>query len=244
MRGFGITDIGKKRSKNEDNIFVSDIAIGGLANLYIIADGMGGHKAGETASLQAIKNFCQFIRDNSDFIYIENHLEAALRYANLQVFDMACKDPELRGMGTTLTAIVFDSKNLYFAHVGDSRIYIVQNEQKPSLKQLTYDHSLVEELVRKGEITPEEARIHPDKNVVTRAVGTDSRVLIDKGFHNIEGVEKILITSDGLTNMLQDPQILEIILEKKSTEQKLKLLVDAANRNGGMDNISAILIEK
>jgi len=240
MHGFGKSDIGKVRVGNEDVIYVSNEGPAPLANLYIVADGMGGHNAGEVASELAVSAFCEYIDEQEHFVYVEEYLAAALFYANGRVHDNSRQNPELSGMGTTFSAVTADENNLYYVHVGDSRIYIVTED---GLKQVTKDHSLVAEMAERGIITPEEALVHPEKNIVTRAVGTDGHVNVDKGYASVAGVKYVLICSDGLTDMVSDAEIFSILNNDNDTMiGKIDDLIAKANDGGGDDNISAIVM--
>jgi protein phosphatase len=239
MHGFGKSDIGKVRVGNEDAFYVNNEGPPPLANLFMVADGMGGHNAGEIASKQAISAFCEYFNENQSFVYTEQFLADALLYANVRVHDHARSNPALAGMGTTLSAVTTDENNLYYAHVGDSRIYVVAAE---GMKQITRDHSLVAEMAARGIITPEEAVNHPEKNVITRAVGTDVHVNIDKGYFPIGDVKHVLICSDGLIDMVSDAEILEILARDRSMPDKVNDLIAKANEGGGVDNISVIMM--
>ncbi|MCL2415995.1 MAG: Stp1/IreP family PP2C-type Ser/Thr phosphatase [Defluviitaleaceae bacterium] len=240
--GIGKTDTGKTRTRSEDSIFVENKAVNPLKNLYILADGMGGHNAGDVASKSAVKFLCEYLQNNTSHIYIQDLLADALRYANEKVHLKSNEDSELRGMGTTLIVCCYDENNFYFAHVGDSRLYVMKDNSE--IEQITRDHSLVNEMVVRGMITKEEARNHPQRNVVTRAVGTDYAVAIDKGYRPLENIRNILICSDGLTDMVTDEEIADIMNSGADADNILNDLINAANENGGLDNISVILIEK
>ena len=239
MLGYGKSDIGKLRANNEDAFYVNNEGPGPLSNLFVLADGMGGHNAGEIASKQAISSFCDFITKNTGFMYKQDFLAEALAFANTKVHTDAQSNPQLSGMGTTFSACTISENNLYYAHVGDSRIYIVKDGE---IKQLTKDHSLVADLVTEGLISEEEAKNHPDKNVLMRAVGTDLQVIIDKGYYPLNGVDYVLLCSDGLTDMISDQKILDILQEGAEIPDKIDLLITAALEAGGVDNISAIVM--
>ena len=239
MLGFGKSDVGKVRANNEDAIYVNNEGPTPLPNLFIVADGMGGHNAGDVASKKAISAFCEYFNDNSDYVYVEDFLADALLYANVQVHTDAQADTSLSGMGTTLSAVTTDADNLYYAHVGDSRIYIVSESH---IMQITRDHSLVAEMTERGIITKEEAMCHPEKNVITRAVGTDIHVNVDKGYFPLDNVKYILICSDGLTNMVVDAEIYDIMMSETKMQEKVDCLIAKANEAGGDDNISVIVM--
>ena len=243
MRFYGLTDVGVKREKNEDSISLPSENDG--IKLFILADGMGGAKAGEKASQLAIKTIRDYIRLN--FIKIERTKEEieevirkAMVEANKQIFELSMEYKEFNGMGTTVVVVLIYRGRLYIGHIGDSRVYRLRQSV---LRQLTKDHSYVQELVRQGSITSEEAKNHPQKNVLLKALGCDRDMVPDvitKGF--VKG-DIILLCSDGLTNMVDDKKIYEIIM-KNTSDLKIacKLLIDTANDNGGVDNVSAIII--
>lgn len=238
MRSYCLTDIGKLRSMNQDFVYASQQPVGNLHNLFIVADGMGGHNAGDYASRCAVETMVDYIGNAKEKKPIRL-LSAAVQAANREVYKRSMEDRSLAGMGTTLVACTVMGDSLYVVNVGDSRLYIVEDE----IDQITKDHSLVEEMVRNGQLEKEDARNHPDKNVITRAIGMRDRVqtdLFDVGLHE---KDRCLLCSDGLTNMVEDEQILRIIREAGSLEEAARELKDTANRNGGSDNISVILIE-
>jgi len=238
----GKTDVGLKRERNEDFIFCNDANHGPLRNLYVLADGMGGHNAGNVASELATEEFCGYVRskDAANFTYIEDLLADALRYANTKVHTRSSNDSACFGMGTTLTAVCYDDNNLYYAHVGDSRMYIVTKDGV--LRQISRDHSLVNEMLAEGMITAEEAVDHPRRNVLVRAVGTDYAVQVDKGYHPLDNVARILLCSDGLSDLVSDYEIADIINNTPDLDKCAQLLINKANEAGGNDNISVILL--
>ncbi|MCL2376588.1 MAG: Stp1/IreP family PP2C-type Ser/Thr phosphatase [Defluviitaleaceae bacterium] len=239
MLGFGKSVVGKVRANNEDAIFINDTGPGPLSNLFVVADGMGGHNAGDVASGKAIAAFCDYFNDNTEFVYIEDFLADALLHANSQVHAEAQGNPSLLGMGTTFSAVTTDADNLYYAHVGDSRIYIIAESH---IMQITRDHSLVAEMTEKGIITREEALHHPEKNVITRAVGTDAHVNVDKGYFPLDDVKHVLLCSDGLTNMVGDAEIYAVMMSDTQMSEKVECLIAKANEAGGDDNISVIVM--
>lgn len=239
MKSSGLTDKGSKRSNNQDSIFFSDSPVGPLPNLYIVADGMGGHRAGDQASKMAINITIEFVEKST----LENPiaiLKRAMIYANNEIYKASSKDPELAGMGTTMVvAVVIDSK-LYVANVGDSRLYIINDD----ITQITMDHSLVEELIRNGELERKKGRNHPEKNIITRAMGSKDEVVPDFFEIDLKPEDKILICSDGLSNMVEDDEIKDIIVEHYNLDDMAQALVDRANYYGGADNISAVIIKE
>jgi protein phosphatase len=243
MKSFSKTDIGVKRSMNQDSVFCCDEAVGSFQNLFIVADGMGGHKAGDYASRLCIESMVAQIQ-RSDSKTPITIFQEAITYANRAVYEASREDIEYEGMGTTMVACTLQGDTLYVANIGDSRLYLLRDE----LEQITTDHSLVEEMVKNGNITESEARIHPQKNIITRALGIDDDVQADYFELQVHPSDVILLCSDGLTNMLED-DVIELIIkernhpEKKTLEEIGESLIEAANLNGGVDNITAVLVE-
>lgn len=242
MIAIGRTSEGRVRGNNEDAIFISkptDI----LKKLCIVADGMGGHNAGEVASNTAITSFNEYIcenydpKDNPDEIL--EVMVGAVQYANTEVCRLGFLNPELEGMGTTFTAVCVHNKKMYYVHVGDCRIYVFKSGK---LEQITHDHSYVMDLVKMGQITAEEARVHPKRNIITRALGSPGNVDVDTGILHVKKDEMILLCSDGLSSMLTDDEIAEILRKDESIRSKAEELVNCANELGGQDNISVILL--
>lgn len=238
LKTFSLTDIGKKRSLNQDYVFTSETAIGNLPNLFIVADGMGGANAGDFASKYTVEVITEEIAACKDD-NLEEIIRKAVTTANHKLRQKAMELEELSGMGTTVVVATCQEKLLTIANVGDSRLYIVNEE----ISQITKDHSLVEEMVRLGGLSKELARSHPDKNIITRAIGATDDLHIDFFNVNIKKGDMILLCSDGLTNMLEDDQIHEILKSQASIARKAEQLIEAANGNGGRDNIAVILIE-
>ncbi len=238
MRSSSITDIGMHRKMNQDSVYASDAPVGNLPNLYLVADGMGGHNAGEYASRHTIETIVSSAGD-SPHMRPETILEEAVCRANKELLAMAADHPSMWGMGTTIVAAVITKDKIYAANVGDSRLYIVND----GICQVTRDHSFVEEMVRRGEIDRESARNHPDKNIITRAVGAVEEIETDLFETELKTGDKILLCSDGLTNMVEDFEIYNIIKEQEDTARAAEELLHAANRNGGRDNITVIVID-
>lgn len=238
LKTFSITDIGQKRKVNQDYIFTSEKPVGNLPNLFIVADGMGGHKAGDYASRCAVETMCDVIEKS-----IEKDPKAILRKAieaaNQIIYRESKEDENLEGMGTTIVAATCLGNYLQVANVGDSRLYIVGD----TIKQITQDHSWVEEMVRAGAMDKEEARNHAKKNIITRAIGAGDGVEIDFFVVELEAEDEILMCSDGLTNMLEDEEIRMLLKGQRDIVEKVETLVTEANERGGTDNISVILIE-
>ena len=253
LKSFSVTDIGKKRKLNQDFVYVSETPVGNLPNLFIVADGMGGHNAGDFASKCAVETMVREIRGCFEKNPVRI-LGKAIRAANDQIRRRAKEDASLYGMGTTVVVATVLGHYLQLANVGDSRLYIINDE----IRQITRDHSLVEEMVRMGGIDRETARNHPDKNIITRAIGGLDTVEIDFFNEELHPGDLVLLCSDGLTNMLEDAEIGRILKEHSCGEEnsldgnflrenalqgKAGRLVEAANNNGGKDNIAVILID-
>jgi len=238
LKTFSITDIGRKRKQNQDYVFTSQRTIGNLPNLFIVADGMGGHKAGEYASKYTVETICNCIErsfeKNPTLI-----LQKAIELANTHIRKRASEDFSLEGMGTTVVAATCLGRYLQVANVGDSRLYVVNEE----IRQITRDHSKVEELVRVGVLDRAAARNHPEKNIITRAIGANDTIEADFFTVELAAGDIVLMCSDGLTNMLEDGEIRDILSGEGELEDKARRLVEAANNHGGKDNISVILIE-
>ena len=196
-----MTDIGRKREINQDYVFATDETIGNLPNLLVVADGMGGHRAGDFASRFTVEVLAEEVQ-NSKETHPEQILGNAIQTANERLMEEAAKDSRLEGMGTTLVAATILDHVLYFANVGDSRLYLINKE----IRQLSKDHSMVEEMVRLGGLTEEEAKHHPDKNIITRAMGVKDKVEPDFFEYRLKGGDTILMCSDGLTNMVDDDE--------------------------------------
>jgi protein phosphatase len=238
LKTFSLTDIGRKRKINQDYIYTQEQPIGNLPNLFIVADGMGGHNAGDYASKAAVETIVQEVR----FSFEKNPLkvfERAIEVANNRVHKKASENPDMEGMGTTVVVATVIGRYLQVANVGDSRLYIIND----GIKQITKDHSLVQEMVRMGGIAVEEARNHPDKNVITRAVGVSETVEPDYYTVELHEGDVVLLCSDGLTNMLEDEEIRMIVDGARDIVEKTEGLVRSANENGGKDNISVVLVE-
>lgn len=242
MKVFTKTDVGKTRSMNQDSFFVSDNNSNGL-NLYILADGMGGYKGGEIASKVAITAVSKFILEKFDEIQkdkqsILNLVEDSIEFANSAIYEESEQDEELQDMGTTLEVVLIYKGKVYIGHIGDSRIYRVR---KNKMKKITTDHSYVEKLIQDGEITREEAYNHPKKNLLIKALGTDEEACPDMIYTVLNKNDVIIICSDGLTNMIREDEILEIV--KEPNEDCAEILVEEANLAGGLDNITVIVID-
>lgn len=237
LSSYAMTDIGRTRMVNQDYVFSCMEPVGNLPNLFIVADGMGGHQAGDFASSYCVKKFLESVslslQKNPHKIF-----EDAVKYANRELIEKSKGNPELKGMGTTLVALCIVGERAYVANVGDSRLYCMENE----LTQITVDHSLVQEMIRLGELTRESARSHPDKNIITRAVGAAKEIRADFFQFTITEKSVLLMCSDGLSNMVSDKEIAVLLKSDRSAEKVARRLVETANENGGKDNIAVIVI--
>ena len=237
------TDIGLKREVNEDYCGVlKDEA--NVYDVFVVADGMGGHQAGEVASKMSVELVLGYIREGitSDMSKEEvgEKLKEIIKKVNSDIHDVADKDPGKYGMGTTMVVVVDVGMYLVVANVGDSRLYYLKDNK---LKRLTVDHSYVEELIQKGTITEEEAKEHPRKNVLTRVVGYFKEVDADIYECELKGIDKFLMCTDGLTNMVSDGRIAEILADGDNLQDIAKALVSEANKNGGIDNTTVIVLK-
>lgn len=237
---FSITDIGRKREMNQDYVFTSDIPLGSLSCLYLVADGMGGHRAGEFASKYTVETIVRFI-GNTIMDDPQELLNDAFHLANTEIRRIATYRREFFGMGTTLVACTVADGQLLVANVGDSRLYL---HEAGRLSQVTVDHSLVGEMVRAGSLDPEEARNHPDRNVITRAIGAEDTLQVDFFRVSLKEHPQVMMCTDGLSGLLRDEEILQILEEngEETLQTQASLLVAAANEAGGPDNISVILV--
>lgn len=232
------TDTGMKRSGNEDFLFASDKETGMFPNLYIVADGMGGHAAGEVASKLAVESVVNTIRNevsgDPGSILVE-----AVNIANEEVLSLSRFDAGKAGMGTTMVICSVYEDHALIANVGDSRLYIFDGE----LNQITRDHTVVSEMIRLGSLSKASAKYHPKRHMLTRAVGVGDDINVDVFKIPIDKTEQILMTTDGLTNMMEDHEIKEILCRDTDVKTKVKTLVSTANEKGGDDNITLILID-
>ena len=240
LETYSATDIGRKRQLNQDYVFSSAKPLGNMPNLFIVADGMGGHNAGDYASkctTETVVNEIQNSFEKNPTIIIKK----AIKTANAKIRKEASENENLFVMGTTLVIATIIGKYLQVSNIGDSRLYLLN---KDGLRQVTEDHSLVEEMIRLGGLSREDARLHPDKNIITRAIGAKDEVEADFFTEELEAGNIVLMCSDGLTNMLEDKEIEAILLnpEKEELIQKGDALIKAANENGGKDNIAVVLV--
>lgn len=247
LKAYGLSHVGRQRQHNEDSYLVE-----ADARLFLVADGMGGHAAGEIASRIAVDSISEFILHTKEdegtwpHAYDEhykrstNRLMAAVRLANTRVLEAMRKDARLRGMGTTVVACFADDQTMSVAHVGDSRVYLIRDHQ---LTRVTNDHSWVFEQVQAGMLTESEAEKHPLRNVITRALGGALQVNPDASEIELKHGDVFLLCSDGLTGMVPEEQILRVITShEENLEQACQELIDTANEHGGLDNVTAVLI--
>lgn len=247
IEAYGLSDVGRKRSRNEDSFLVNEDL-----NLYVVADGMGGHSGGEFASRLAVSTIEEVLQAmhadpeatvisgvNSEETELGDHLRYAIDVAGQKIFDQALYDPELKGMGTTVTSILVDGPVGFVANVGDSRVYHVRGDE---IKQITTDHSLVNEQMQAGMISENDARRHKLKNIITRSVGYQEEVEVDVYKVDLQTGDKLVLCSDGLTNQVEDNQILKTV-QQHDIQNACRQLVTAANSAGGDDNITVVLCE-
>ncbi|MBW1873525.1 MAG: Stp1/IreP family PP2C-type Ser/Thr phosphatase [Deltaproteobacteria bacterium] len=242
----GTTDVGVKRAANEDNFLTM-----AEENLFAVADGMGGHSSGEIASQIAVEgmaNFFKATRQDEEITwpykmdknrpYDENRFIMSVKLANLRIFEASQREARYRGMGTTIAGMNFSKDDVLVAHVGDSRIYRIRNKQ---MTQITEDHSLLNDYIKAKKLTEEEIENFPHKNVIVRALGMKETVLVDLSRHSLQVGDIFLACSDGLSGMVTDEQLLEIVNTTPDLEQATKTMIKMANDAGGVDNITVIL---
>lgn len=241
MQIFSKIDIGMVRSSNQDAYFTGEFSDGSV--FAVVCDGMGGANAGNVASETAVKVISEYLSKSYRTVMgvtdIERLLINAISSANIEIYDMSLKSPELSGMGTTVVAAVIRKERVVIAHVGDSRAYLIGNE----IRQLTRDHSVVQSLVENGTLTPNEAKVHPRKNVITRALGAEENIAVDSNVFDILEGQSLLLCTDGLTNFVESAEILNIFNNEK-IENVAEILVDTANKNGGGDNIAVVTVTR
>ena len=241
MKCYGKTDIGKKRSSNQDEFAILELMDGAV--LAVVCVGMGGAKAGNVASKTAVDSICRYVersyRKGLDYDGATDILNKAIISANIEVYDISAKNPELKGMGTTVVAAIATDDFTTIAHLGDSRAYIVGEQ----ITQITRDHSVVQSLIESGKLTPEEARIHPRKNVITKALGIEENVFPENSRYDFDFGETLLLCSDGLSNYVDTKTIKEII-DNNDREVVVDALIEKANQSGGGDNITALIVNR
>ena len=239
MRIFSKTDKGRVRTDNQDAYFAGRISDNAV--FAVVCDGMGGANAGNIASENAVRHISEYIirsyRDGMDISELEKTVRNAVMSANIELFDMSASEQALSGMGTTAVIALIREGEAVIANVGDSRIYLINGE----IKQLTRDHSVVQSLIESGKITPEDAKYHPRKNVITRAIGAEGSVTADSAVITLKDGDKLLLCTDGLSNYLDDNEILNVF---KNTDISAvpETLVEKANQNGGGDNITVVTL--
>lgn len=245
----GITNVGMKRSHNEDSFFIVEDE-----GLHIIADGMGGHSSGEIASRMAVETVANFFKStsNDDEVtwpfkmdkgrdYQENRLVTSIKLANLRIYESAQREAKYRGMGTTIVSVLFKNDEIIIAHVGDSRCYLISGRE---IRQITEDHSLLNDYIKAKKLTPEELENFPHKNVIVRALGMKETVQVDINRIKPKPQDIFLLCTDGLSGMVKDEEMRDIILANRDNLEKANdLLITRANENGGLDNITSILIK-
>ena len=238
MKAYAVTDVGRSRSMNQDSVFASVDPVGPLSNLYMVADGMGGHQSGDLASRYLGRNLGTYIREPDG--EPPEVLLRAVQQVNGELYQLSTEKPEYAGMGTTLVAATVKDGVLYVANVGDSRLYLVRRD---GLKQVTRDHSFVEEMVSMGRMERGSQSYLEKKNIITRAVGIDRRVEVDLFEVELEEGDYILLCSDGLSNMVDNTDLFRLSFLPGSLEKKAEAMVTLANERGGRDNISVVLVE-
>ena len=241
MRVYGITDIGKARSINQDSYAV-EVLEDAETGILLVCDGMGGVKGGEIASSIAVRTIMDSLRvklkPKMSRQNIKNALEEAIKRANSNIVSRALEEHELLGMGTTCVCAIVCDNNITLANVGDSRAYVIENEK---LRQVTEDHSLVNDMVKAGEISPQEALMHPKKNIITRALGVDEDIEIDYFNVDVKDDMYVILCSDGLTNEVSDIEICYEVVNSITEKDACEALKDIANKRGGHDNITIVV---
>jgi PPM family protein phosphatase len=227
------TDVGRVREGNEDAFLAED-------PLFAVADGMGGHQGGEVASQLALETLGRISGQPTPDGDAAPQLAETVREANQAVLDKASSDPGLAGMGTTLTAVLAARDRIFLAHAGDSRAYLLRDGE---LSRLTKDHTVVERLVDQGRLTSEEAAIHPQRSIVTNALGVDRDIQVDEAAHEVQAGDRLLLCSDGLTGMVSEDDILRVLTDERDPQAAADALVAAANEAGGQDNITAVVVD-
>ncbi len=238
MKLYAMTDMGRKREVNQDYVFATDKPVGPFPNLLVLADGMGGHKAGDYASKYTVRVFYREL-ENTELTKPKEVLQNCIQTANHELIQVSQSDVKLEGMGTTLVAATIIGNTLHFANIGDSRLYLINDK----IQQLSTDHSLVEEMVRLGGIKAEDARTHPDKNIITKAIGVKEDVEPDFYERRLDKDDIILMCSDGLSNMVEDGDMFDIVKSARDLVEAVEMLIEKANSNGGRDNIGVVMAQ-
>ena len=239
MISYAKTDTGLVRRSNQDFLFAADQPVGPLPNLFIVADGMGGHKAGDFASRYVVEHMKEYIENSDRGQSCDDPQKSSGEDESRALMRKLREDPDREGMGSTLVAATIEDDMMYVANVGDSRLYLLRD----SLAQITRDHSLVEEMVARGKMERDSESYRSQKNIITRAMGIGNRVEADFFEVPLLECDCILLCSDGLTNMVDDAEISRVLKTTDTLKEKTEALVDEANRNGGKDNIAIVLVE-
>lgn len=239
MKAYALTDVGRVRSMNQDCQFASTEPVGPLSNLFVVADGMGGHKAGDFASRYLVEHLIQYI-ENSQERYTVPILRDAIDTVNRELFEISLGEDSLAGMGTTLVVATIEGSTLYVANVGDSRLYLIR---RSGIQQITRDHSFVEEMVLKGQMERGSQEYQKQKNIITRAVGIGRKVEADFFEVSLTEGDQILLCTDGLSNMVDNSAIYRLVLMPGSLQIRANALTALANQNGGRDNIAVVLVD-
>ncbi|SDZ87471.1 protein phosphatase [Oribacterium sp. KHPX15] len=240
MDFYAKTDKGRKRRMNQDYVFATSKPVGALPNLFLLADGMGGHKAGDFASRFAVEEFKKYISEAPKDITSVQLIQNAISSVNERLYKLSMEDENYSGMGTTLVSAFIDDNVITVSNIGDSRAYIIHGN---TIKQITRDHSYVEEMVRRGFMRRGSQEYLNSRNIITRAVGIEPRVAADFFEVELSEGDYFLMCSDGLSNMADNESIRNIIRERNSVENKVQALIDIANINGGKDNIGIVLVD-
>ena len=240
MDFFAKTDKGRKRRMNQDYVFATSKPVGALPNLFLLADGMGGHKAGDFASRFAVEEFRKYISEAPKDIPSVQLIQNAISSVNERLYKLSMEDENYSGMGTTLVSAFIDDNVITVSNIGDSRAYIIHGN---TIKQITRDHSYVEEMVRRGFMRRGSQDYLNSRNIITRAVGIEPRVAADFFEVELSDGDYFLMCSDGLSNMADNESIRNIVRERNSVENKVQALIDIANINGGKDNIGIVLVD-
>lgn len=237
---YGMTDKGIVRQQNQDSIYISN---NDDIKLYIVADGMGGANAGDVASNKCVEFIKEYIWENyteKSISEISNLLKSAIDYSNRKVYELSIQNPEYEGMGTTVITLLIVKNKLYVAHVGDSSLYRIR---KNIIRKITKDHTYVQKLVDDKTITKQEAKVHPKRHMITKVLGCDEIIQPDILIKKVEDDDYIVICTDGLTNMVSDKEIMNIIQQNDNSKISCTQLIDLANQRGGYDNISVIILK-
>ena len=239
MEAYALTDTGRVRSMNQDYIYASPEKVGSLPDLFLVADGMGGHKAGDYASRFMVENLVVYLTHRHDGPCV-TQIKEGIKTVNKALYEMSLEREEFQGMGCTLVAAVIEDGVLYAANIGDSRLYLILDG---SIRQITRDHSYVEEMVAMGMMQRGSADYNRKKNIITRAAGIRPDIVPDFFEEELEQGDYILLCSDGLSNMVDNDTLCSIILSEGSLKEKAQRLIAEANERGGTDNIAVVLVK-